>query len=147
MGTVQRSLEVPGESKFVDVWFTPAPTATEPSGNLSGNLGILSRIATTPCLLEPFRNAPTRQEIRSCLLKLLWIQEDQRRKIEQEGSTLTESKLPRLWILAATATSPVISLVGNSELIGCRESIFCQKHSRQLSLPLMSCRRLKKRCG
>ena len=92
LGTVQRNLEVPGKPKFVDVWFTPAPE-TSASAN---PLGLLSRIATTPCLLEPFRNAPTRQEIRSCLLKLFWMQEDQRRKVEQAGGTQTEQALPHL---------------------------------------------------
>jgi hypothetical protein len=40
--------------------------------------------------LEPFRIPPTRLEIKSCLLKRLWIQEDNRRIIEQEGSPQTE---------------------------------------------------------
>jgi hypothetical protein len=104
LGMVQRNLEVPGEPKFVDVWFTPASSSIAPSMDV----GLLNRIATTPCLLEPFRNAPTRQEVRTCLLKLLWIQEDQRRRMEQEDRTQTESELPKLWILAATATRPVI---------------------------------------
>jgi hypothetical protein len=108
LGTVQRNLEVPGEPKFVDVWFTPAP---EEIASVS-NLGLLSRIARTPCLLEPFRNAPTRQEVRSCLLKLLWIQEDQRRKMEQEEKNPSESDLSKLWILAATVTRPVIAEFG-----------------------------------
>ena len=85
LGTVQRNLEVPGEAKFVDLWFSPAPNAS-----LQPDLGLLSRIAATPCLLEPFRNAPKRQEVRTCLLKLLWLQEDQQRKLP--GFTIT-SKL------------------------------------------------------
>lgn len=108
LGTVQRSLEVPGEPKFVDVWFTPAPEIDQSAPKL----GLLNRIVTTPCLLEPFRNAPTRQEIRSCLLKLLWVQEDQRRKIEQSGGTQTKNDLPKLWILAATTTSSVVAEFG-----------------------------------
>jgi hypothetical protein len=108
LGTVQRNLEVPGESTFVDVWFNPTTTVIEPSSDL----GLLSRIATTPCLLEPFRNAPTRQEVRSCLLKLFWLQADQRRRTEQDGRTQTENDLPRLWLLAATATKPVIAEFG-----------------------------------
>jgi hypothetical protein len=108
LGTVQRNLEVPGESKFVDVWFTPTSVAIEPPPDL----GLLSRIVLTPCLLEPFRNAPTRQDIRSCLLKLLWIQEDQRRKTEQSGATQFENDLSRLWILAATMTQPIIAKFG-----------------------------------
>jgi hypothetical protein len=108
LGTVQRNLEVPGESKFVDVWFTPTSVAPDPSLDL----GLLNRIVVTPCLLEPFRNAPTRQQIRSCLLKLLWIQEDQRRQIERRGATQSETDLPWLWILAATVNQPVIADFG-----------------------------------
>lgn len=99
LGTVQRTFEVPGESKFVDVWFTP----TLPPPAISPDLGLLSRIATTPCLLEPFRNAPKRHEVRSCLLKLLWLQEDVRRKLDP-----TEADLPHLWILAADISQPVL---------------------------------------
>ncbi|WP_202925020.1 hypothetical protein [Myxacorys almedinensis] len=110
IGQVQRNLEVLGESKFVDVWFTP----TTPASASSPDLGLLQRLTTTPCLLEPFRNAPSRQEVRSCLLKLLWLQEDQRRKLEQEGRTQSETDLPRLWILAAMVTRPVVAEFGGA---------------------------------
>jgi hypothetical protein len=106
LGAVQRTFEVPGESKFVDVWFTP----TLPPPAIAPDLGLLSRIATTPCLLEPFRNAPKRHEVRSCLLKLLWLQEDVRRKLDPP-----EADLPHLWILAADISQPVLrECVANS---------------------------------
>jgi hypothetical protein len=108
LGTVQRNLEVPGEAKFVDLWFIPNATPSHPSNDL----GLLSRLATTACLLEPFRNPPSRQEVRTCLLKLLWLQENHRRKSEQGGRSPSEAVLPRLWILAATATNPVVSEFG-----------------------------------
>ena len=109
LGTVQRSLEVPGESKLVDLWFTPNP------GQQGGiGLGLLNRIATTPCLLEPFRNAPTYAEIKSCLLKLLWLQEDHRRKTKGQKPAPTPQELPKLWVLAATASQPVITKFGGA---------------------------------
>jgi hypothetical protein len=104
IGSVKRQYEVPGESKFVDVWFVPVAAAA----NQATDLGILGRITQTMGLLEPFRNAPTRNEVRTCLLKLIWIQEDERRKAEQAGQRLKETDLPQLWILAATITKPVI---------------------------------------
>jgi hypothetical protein len=104
IGSVKRQYEVPGESKFVDVWFVPVATVA----NQATDLGILGRITQTMGLLEPFRNAPTRNEVRTCLLKLLWIQEDERRKAEQAGQRLKETGLPQLWILATTITKPVI---------------------------------------
>jgi len=108
LGMVQRNLEVPGESKFVDVWFVPAET----NNNAHFDFGLLTQITKTACLLEPFRNPPSRQEMRSCLLKLLWLQEDQRRKTKQSGSRQTESDLPKLWILAATTRPTVVREFG-----------------------------------
>jgi Domain of unknown function (DUF4351) len=111
LGMVQRNLEVPGESKFVDVWFVP----TMPSSSTVEDLGLLGQIIQTPCLLEPFRNSPSRTEVRTCILKLIWIQEDQRRKEKQRALALQESDLPQLWILAAIATNPVIQDFGAEE--------------------------------
>ena len=106
LGTVQRHLEVPGESKFIDIWFTPDPAAAP----LALDLGILSRIATTPCLLEPFRNPPSRQETRSCLLKLLWMQEQTRR--QAKPAPQPEASLPKLWILASSLSKPIVTEFG-----------------------------------
>ena len=104
LGQVERSFEVPGESKFVDVWFTPDPNAAAIS-----DLGLLSRIVTTACLLEPFHSPPSRSEVRSCLLKLFWIQEDQRRRTQLSGRTLSEIDLPKLWILATSVSKPLLA--------------------------------------
>ncbi len=108
LGTVQRQYEVPGESKFVDVWFVPE-TGTQQALT---ELGILGQMVQSMCLLEPFRNAPTRQEVRTSLLKLLWIQEDEQRKAKQDKNPLQETELPTLWVLAATASEPVITDTG-----------------------------------
>jgi hypothetical protein len=68
-GTVQTSFEVSGEPQWVDVFFEPS-TEYEFA---PPELGLLGRMAQTPCLLEPFRNQPTPSEIRSCLLKLYQV--------------------------------------------------------------------------
>jgi hypothetical protein len=103
-GSVQRQYEVPGEAKFVDVWFVPEQTAESPTAEL----GILGRMAAEMCLLEPYRNAPTRTEVRGSVMKLIWVQEDERRKAEQDGRRLNEDSLPKLWILASTVSQPVL---------------------------------------
>lgn len=79
LGKVTRNLEIPGESKFVDIYFAPTVTPS------IADLGILGRMVQTSCLLEPYRNAPRRTELRSCLLKLLWLQENDRRKAKSEN--------------------------------------------------------------
>jgi hypothetical protein len=100
LGVVERSFEVPGEPKYVDVWFQPAM----PPVNLSNPPTLLERIATTACLFEPFRNPPTRHEIRRCVMKLLWIQDYEHRKDE----TLADEQLPVLWVLASSVSEPIL---------------------------------------
>ena len=107
LGTVQRNLEVPGEVRYVDLWFTPAQQASD-----LPDLGLLSQITTTPCLLEPFSSPPSRSEVRTCLLKLLWLIEDRRRRAKVSEQRLSENELPRLWILAASLSQPVIEDFG-----------------------------------
>ena len=65
-GKVERQYEIPGESKFVDVWFVP-------DRPVSSDLGILGRMVQTASLLEAFHNCPTRRDVKTCLMKLLWV--------------------------------------------------------------------------
>jgi hypothetical protein len=101
IGTVERSFEIPGEAKHADIWFIPNQDTT-----LRQDLGLLGRLLTSPCILEPFSGGPSRQEVKTCLLKLLWIQEDQRRRQVQADN------LARLWILASRMDMPVINDFG-----------------------------------
>ncbi|MBE9009238.1 flagellar assembly protein H [Pseudanabaenaceae cyanobacterium LEGE 13415] len=105
LGTVQRQYEIPGEAKFVDVWFVPNSKRVQ-----SSDLGLLGRMVQKSCLLEPYRNTPTRTEIRVAVMKLVWIQEDERRKAQQEA--LPEDELPMLWILATTTSRPLLEEAG-----------------------------------
>ncbi len=104
IGQVIRNLEIPGEAKFVDVFFAPTPaTPIDPT------LGLLGQIVQTTCSIEPFRNPPSRTEIRTCLLKLLWLQEAERRKAKRK---LPDPQLPQLWILATQVSQPVLNDFG-----------------------------------
>ncbi|MGV0025421.1 DUF4351 domain-containing protein [Phormidesmis priestleyi] len=107
IGTVQRQYEIPGEAKFVDVWFVPNSEVSQ-----AEDLGLLGQIVQTPCLLEPYRNSPTRTEVRVSVMKLIWIQEDERRKTQLDN--LAEATLPRLWILAATTSKPLLEETGGA---------------------------------
>jgi hypothetical protein len=101
LGRVERQYEVPGEAKFVDVWFVPNSAATQVE-----DLGLLGRMAQHPSLFEPYRDVPTRTKVRVSLMKLVWVQEDERRKAQKEE--LAEDELPILWILAATTSRPLL---------------------------------------
>jgi hypothetical protein len=104
-GVVERQYEVPGEAKYVDVWFVPnrSPVVTP-------EMGILARMTERMCLLEPFHDAPSRTEVRTCVLKLLWVQENERGKAKKEA--LPEGEQPLLWILAATVSRPLLADAG-----------------------------------
>jgi Domain of unknown function (DUF4351) len=104
IGMVERQYEVPGEAKYVDVWFIPDRNSQEPIDDL----GLLGQMAKTPCLIEPYHNPPTRAEIRTCLLKLLWITEDQRRNAEASDSNAPKQEAPTLWVLASHISKPLL---------------------------------------
>ncbi len=107
-GTVEISLEVAGESQFVDVFFEPSTNqAITPQA-----LGLLGRIAQTPCLLEPFRNQPSAFEIRSCLQKLYHVHGTYLRKAKREKESIAEGDLPLLWIFASSASDALLNGFG-----------------------------------
>ncbi|BAZ05146.1 flagellar assembly protein H [Calothrix sp. NIES-3974] len=108
LGEVRTNFEVPGEPKFIDIWFTPR---NQPSINTE-SLGILAEIATLPCLLEPFRNQPNPFEVRSCLSKLFHVQADLQRQLKRQQQTLSESELPQLWIITPSASEDLLSMFG-----------------------------------
>ncbi|NJK61801.1 MAG: hypothetical protein HC921_03130 [Synechococcaceae cyanobacterium SM2_3_1] len=62
-GDVEISREVSDEPRSIDLYFQPNPQQ-DPSP-----LGLLGRMAQTPCLLEPYRNPVTVSQIGTCLLK------------------------------------------------------------------------------
>jgi hypothetical protein len=101
LGTVECSFEIPGEAKQADIWFFPNQNTA-----LYQDLGLLGQLLATPCILEPFRNGPKRHEVKTCILKLLWIQEDQRRR------QVSTDNFVRLWILASRMDAPVITDFG-----------------------------------
>jgi hypothetical protein len=104
LDTVEKSLEVLGASRLVDLYFAPAPqTEAEPQ-----MLGLLGRIAATPCLLEPFRNPPTTTEVKDCLLKLLSVHADLQRRTQRDDTAVSEEDLPRLWILASSVSGNLL---------------------------------------
>jgi Domain of unknown function (DUF4351) len=108
LGAVETSHEVSGETQFVDVYFIPNPQPNpEPFA-----IGILGRIAQTPCLIEPFHNQPSPDEIRSCLLKLFQVHGNYRRQARREDESLPESQLPYLWILASSASETLLNGLG-----------------------------------
>jgi Domain of unknown function (DUF4351) len=101
-GTVETSYEVSGEAQWVDVFFVPTTQSQ------IHELGLLGRIAQMPCLIEPFRNQPSTNEVRSCLLKLFQVQGHFRRQARRRDTSITDFDLPSLWILASSASDALL---------------------------------------
>lgn len=94
-GQVELSREILGESRWIDLWFQPHPQGLTLS---TIDLGLLGTITQFPCLLEPYRNPPDFDEVRSCLSKHYAVMAEQKRQDLQTQ----EADLPHLWILAPT---------------------------------------------
>lgn len=108
LGTVETSREVSSEVRQVDVGFIPAASpTTNPQV-----LGLLGQIASSACVLEPFRNAPTPIEVRNCLLKLYALQGDLLRKARRERDALSEAEFPRLWIFSPSCSANLLNGFG-----------------------------------
>jgi hypothetical protein len=105
LGSVQVPRRVAGEVREIDVWFAPD---TSPNTAEASKLGLLGRLAATPSLFEPFRNAASATEICNCLLKLLEIRGEYEREANRNQQRLEENNLPRLWILSPTASESII---------------------------------------
>jgi len=112
LGEVEISLEIRDEVRQVDVMFVPAAS---PESDRK-NLGLLGKMISSHCLIEPFRNQPSKTEIRNCMLKLFAfhgkLQRDVRRDARRESKSLTEDELPSLWILATSTSAALLNSYG-----------------------------------
>ena len=104
-GEVQTSLDVMGEKQEADVYFVPF---SQPRPHAIP-LGLLEKITTTTCVFEPFRNAVTPEEIRSCIEKICVLCAKVKKKAERENRSLEAGELPVLWILTPTLSKNIIS--------------------------------------
>ncbi|HEX3481702.1 MAG TPA: hypothetical protein VHT91_42110 [Kofleriaceae bacterium] len=77
-------------------------------------LGLLGRLVSIPCLLEPYSDAPSAEEFRACLTKhLAWWQQRARRQ-RADGKKSDERPRrkpvdPFLWILCGGAPSSILT--------------------------------------
>jgi hypothetical protein len=85
------------------VYFRPTSPEIPPE------LGLLGRLAQTPCLLEPYRNPVTIEGIIACLSKLFTVREQLQREAHRHQQPLLAENIPRLWILTPTASQRIIT--------------------------------------
>jgi len=108
LGSVETSKDVAGEVRKIDVYFVPN-TDSQIDKKI---LGLLGRFAETKVLIEPFRNAPTKSEVRSCSSKLFDTCARFEREAKRNNTSINEDSLPRLWILSPTASKEFLEGFG-----------------------------------
>lgn len=109
LGEVRTNREVTDETRFVDVLFSPAPTSV----SQAQTLGLLGRIAfLNTALLEPFRNQPSRTEVRNCIQKLFIVIADLQRQARREQTKIPEKDLAQLWIISPSASKGLLKAFG-----------------------------------
>ncbi len=99
-GRVETSLEVPGESLFIDVVFTPCPNPTKDSRIL----GLLAPAIQRLCIFETYRNPPGVHDTNTCILKRIWYLLELRRRAKRANQPFTAEDEPQLWIITPTAS-------------------------------------------
>jgi hypothetical protein len=111
VGNVTSSRKIASETREVDILFIPHESVQEKLNAL----GILGKIAKSICLIEPFRNAVTDDEILSCIGKLIDFTEESRRKAKREKRRLPKTELPWLWILSPTVPQTRVDIFAATE--------------------------------
>ncbi len=105
LGSVETSKDVAGEVREIDVYFVPSPKSQIDKPTL----GLLGRFIDTAVLIEPFRNAVTKSEVRSCMGKLFDTCALFEREAKRNDLRLQEDSLPKLWILSPTASEEFLA--------------------------------------
>ncbi|MDF5719531.1 MAG: hypothetical protein PUP91_03360 [Rhizonema sp. PD37] len=106
LGSVETSKDIAGEVREIDVYFVPSPESQIDKQVL----GLLGRFADTAALIEPFRNAVKKSEVRSCMGKLFETCALFEREAKRNDLGLKKDSLPKLWILSPTASEEFLSV-------------------------------------
>ena len=103
--------EISRDAQHADIRHDPDPARDRERARL----GLLGRIAAILCLIEIYGHAPSGAEIRACLSKHFAHRDECERKARaqnkrraQKGVPLEPFVEPRLWIIAATASTPML---------------------------------------
>jgi hypothetical protein len=103
-GSVQPGYTLSSEVKEIDILFQPGSNAID----ALQSLGLLGRMASTFCLIEPYRNPIRAGDVRVCVNKVLEICNQQEREAKQQKIPLKQVTLPRLWILSPTTSAALM---------------------------------------
>ena len=105
-GEVETSKDITAEVRQIDVLFIPSP---QPTQSLE-TLGTLGKMVTNYAIFEPFRNAVSKSETRSCIGKLFDIHADLERQAKRNNTRINEAELAQLWIFTPTVSSEILEI-------------------------------------
>jgi hypothetical protein len=119
-GTVEPSYKIAAEVREVDVYFIPL------SNNLDRtDLGLLGKCATSPVVIEPFRNSVSVPQIRACMSKLYDLHADIYRAAKRDKQIEPKDDvLPTLWILTPTLSDNILMSLGATLDAGRGEGVY-----------------------
>jgi hypothetical protein len=119
-GKVEPSYKIAAEVREVDVYFTPS------SNNLNRtDLGLLGKCATSPVVIEPFRNSVSVPQIRACMSKLYDLHADLYRAAKRDKQIEPKDDvLPTLWILTPTLSDNILMSLGATLDAGRGEGVY-----------------------
>jgi hypothetical protein len=95
-GTVQTEFQISSEVRHVDVHFEPAANC------LPVPMGILGRMVAATCLIEPFRNAISGQEICNCNAKSTLLGYSLINQAKRDDRPFRFDDRPFLWMISPT---------------------------------------------
>jgi len=107
LGQTRTEQEVASEPQRIDVWFTPG----QDQGSVE-QLGLLGRMVAEACMMEPFHQPPSVQDVRESGRKQLAWEAHLARTQGREPGPL------RLWLVSAGRPEKAIETLGFSALDG-----------------------------
>ena len=107
-GEVNSSKKVASEVTEIDVIFTPNPRLSENRRVL----GLLGKMAVSPGIFEPFHHPINPGELWNCVIKLGAVSRQLQREANRTPTRISESELPKLWMLTPTASPALLSKFG-----------------------------------
>ncbi len=108
VGIANTEVKVTSEIRGIDLLFAPL---SEKAADRE-KLGLLGRIATTACIIEPYRNAPGNEDILICIMRLVIQRGERQRKANREKQTLNEDDYEMLWVVGPTISQAVLAAFG-----------------------------------
>jgi hypothetical protein len=107
-GQVDPAYKIAAEVREVDVYFIPSDRNLDYT-----DLGLLGKCATTPAVIEPFRNSVSVPQIRACMSKLYDLYADIYRAAKRDKQLEPKDDvLPTLWILTPTLSDNILISLG-----------------------------------